>query len=156
MTTQTAPAETGDARRGIAPFFAPLQREFDRVMADFSGIDFSDMFGATPRMDIRERDGAVEVTVELPGLSAKDVHIELEDDLLTISGEKKSQSETRDDGFRLVERRYGRFSRSARLPAGVKADQIKASLDQGVLTIIAPVDAKAGSRKAVAIPVKSA
>ena len=154
MTNPPAPAAPSPAR-GVAPFFAPLQREFDRVLADFSGFDLSDMFGPSPRMDLRETDDGVELTAELPGLTEDDVHIDLQDDLLTISGEKKSSTETHDKGYRMVERRYGSFSRSVRLPAGVKADGVKASLKQGVLTVTAPLDADAAARK-VAIPVKRA
>ncbi|HYD27702.1 Hsp20/alpha crystallin family protein [Brevundimonas sp.] len=154
MSAQSAPAASSPAR-GVAPFFAPLQREFDRVLADFSGFDLSDRFGLSPRMDMRETEAGVELTVELPGLTESDVHIDLEDDVLTVSGEKKSSAESQDKGFRMVERRYGAFSRSVRLPAGVKSDAIKASLKQGVLTITAPLDAGAAARKR-AIPVKSA
>lgn len=154
MTNQTAPSAPSPVR-GVAPFFAPLQREFDRVLADFSGFDLSDVFGPSPRMDLRETEGGVELTAELPGLTEDDIHIDLEDDVLTVSGEKKSSTETRDKGFRMVERRYGSFSRSVRLPAGVKAEGIKASLKQGVLTVTAPLDAGAAARK-IAIPIKGA
>lgn len=154
MTAQPVPPASPPAR-GVAPFFAPLQRELDRVLADFSGFDLSDRFGLSPRMDMRETDAGVELTVELPGLTEDDVHIDLEDDILTVSGEKKSSAESHDKGFRMVERRYGAFSRSVRLPAGVKSDAIKASLKQGVLTVTAPMDAGAAARK-LAIPVKSA
>lgn len=154
MTNRPAPTTPSPAR-GVAPFFAPLQRELDRVLADFSGFDLSDVFGPSPRMDLRETEGRVELTAELPGLTEDDIHIDLEDDVLTVSGEKKSSAETHDKGFRMVERRYGSFSRSVRLPAGVKADGIKASLKQGVLTVTAPLEAGAAARK-VAIPIKGA
>jgi HSP20 family protein len=152
MNTPSTPTP---AVRGVAPFFAPLQREFDRVLADFSGFDLSDVFGPSPRMDMRETDGAVELTVELPGMTEDDIHIDLEDEVLTVSGEKKSSTETHDKGVRMVERRYGSFSRSVRLPGAVKADGIKASLKQGVLTVTAPLDAGAANRK-IPIPIKSA
>lgn len=155
MTAQPAPAVRPAPVRGVAPFFAPLQRELDRVLADFSGFDLADVFGPSPRMDMREADGAVELTVELPGLTEDDIHIDLEDDVLTVSGEKKSSSESHDKGVRMVERRYGSFSRSVRLPAAVKADGITASLKQGVLTVTAPLDADAPARK-IPIPIKSA
>lgn len=155
MTAQPAPPAAPAPVRGVAPFFAPLQREFDRVLADFSGFDLSDVFGPSPRMDMREADGAVELTVELPGLTEDDIHIDLEDDVLTVSGEKKSSAETHDKGFRMVERRYGSFSRSVRLPGAVKSDGIKASLKQGVLTVTAPLDPGATARK-IPIPIKSA
>ena len=155
MNSQSAPTSAPSPVRGVAPFFAPLQREFDRVLADFSGFDLSDVFGPSPRMDMREADGAVELTVELPGMTEDDIHIDLEDDVLTVSGEKKSSTETHDKGVRMVERRYGSFSRSVRLPGAVKADGIKASLKQGVLTVTAPLDGGASSRK-IPIPIKSA
>ncbi len=152
MNAQSSPV--APTTRGVAPFLAPLQREFDRVLADFNGFDIGEMFGPSPRMDLREVEGGIELTAELPGLDEKDVRIDFQDDVLTISGEKKTASESRDDGMRMVERRYGAFSRSVRLPAGVKADKIKASLKQGVLTVTAPVDAAAQNRT-VRIPVKS-
>jgi HSP20 family protein len=151
MATQTRSAVTAPLR-GVPAFFAPLQREFDRVMADFSGLDLPDMPGPSPRMDLREADGVVELTAELPGLSRDDVHIDLQNDILTISGEKKVSSETREKDYRMVERRYGAFSRSIRLPASVKPSDIKAKLDHGVLTVTAPVEKAPGSGK-VTIPV---
>ena len=72
------------APRGVALFLAPLQREFDRILTDFSGFDLSDMFAPSPRMDLHEADGAIELTAELPGLARDDVRIDLQDDVLTI------------------------------------------------------------------------
>lgn len=153
MNVQTSP--TASSARGVTPFFAPLQREFDRVRAEFGGFDLAEMFGPTPRMDLRESEDRFELTVELPGLTEKDVKVEFRDDVLTVSGEKKSASETEEKGVRMLERRYGAFSRSVTLPAGVKAGEIKATLKDGVLTVVAPFDPAAGGSK-VAIPVKSA
>lgn len=155
MTSQPTPTAPSTPVRGVTPFFAPLQRELDRVLSDFSGLDPSGVFGPSPRMDMREIDGVVELTVELPGLTEDDIHIDLEDDVLTISGEKKSSTEAHDKGFRMVERRYGSFSRSVRLPGPVKADGIKAMLRQGVLTVTTPLDVEATARK-IPIPIKSA
>lgn len=154
MTASSTPAPAPSATRGVAPFFAPLQREFDRVLGEFGGFDLTERFGPSPRLDLREIEGALELTVELPGLRENDVHIDVQDDVLTVSGEKKSSAESHDKGVRIVERRYGAFSRSVRLPSGVKADGIKASLDQGVLTVVVPLDVEAADRK-VRIPVKS-
>ncbi|OGN44899.1 MAG: hypothetical protein A2623_01835 [Caulobacterales bacterium RIFCSPHIGHO2_01_FULL_70_19] len=153
MNVQTSPAAT--TARGVAPFFAPLQREFDRMRAELGGFDLSEMFGPSPRMDLRESDDSVELSVELPGLTEKDVKVEFRDDVLTVSGEKKSTSESEEKGVRMLERRYGAFSRSVSLPTGVKADEIKATLKDGVLTVVAPFDPAAGGRK-VEIQVKGA
>jgi HSP20 family protein len=153
MNVQTTPSAA--PARGIAPFFAPLQREFDRMRAEFGGFDLAEAFGPSPRMDMRETEDRVELTVELPGLSEKDVRVEFRDDVLTVSGEKKSTSESEEKGVRMLERRYGAFSRSVSLPAGVKAEEIKATLKDGVLTVVAPFDPAAGGRK-VEVQVKSA
>ena len=125
------------------------------MLGEFGGFDLTERFGPSPRMDQREIDGGLELTVELPGLNEDDVRIEVQDDVLTVSGEKKSATESHDKGLRIVERRYGAFSRSVRLPAGVKVDAIEAGLDQGVLTVTVPLDGQAADRK-VRIPVKSA
>lgn len=155
MTASSTPAPAPSPARGVAPFFAPLQREFDRMLGEFGGFDLTERFGPSPRMDLREIDGGLELTVELPGMREDDVRIEVQDDVLTVSGEKKSATQSHDKGLRIVERRYGAFSRSVRLPAGVKAEAIKAGLDQGVLTVTVPLDGQAADRK-VRVPVKSA
>lgn len=155
MTAQPSPVPAPVAARGISPFFAPLQRELDRMLGEFGGFDLTERFGPSPRMDLREVEGGLELTVELPGLKEEDLHIDVEENLLTVSGEKKSASEFHDRGMHIVERRYGRFSRSVSLPAGVKSEAIKASLDDGVLTVVIPRDAPAADRK-VQIPIQSA
>lgn len=153
MTSQSqTPAATPG--RSVAPFFAPLQREFDRVLAEFGSFDMADMFGPSPRMDLRETDQGVELTVEVPGLSQDDLRIEVDGDILTVSGEKKTAAETEEKGFRITERRHGRFSRSVRLPAAVEPDKVRASLAQGVLTVTAAVDGADRDRK-VQIPIKA-
>ena len=154
MTAKNTPGAPSTPARHVAPFFAPLQRELDRVISEFGSFEMPDLFAPSPRMDLRETDGGIELTVELPGLSEQDVQVELEDDLLTVSGEKKSTSEESGKGFRSIERRYGSFSRSVRLPAGVQPDQVKASLKAGVLTVTAPRGAADTGRK-VAIPIKA-
>lgn len=152
MTDPSSQAVTSPSHRH-APFFAPLQREFDRMMSEFDGFDLGESFGPSPRIDMRTGEGAIELTAELPGMTEDDIRIELQDDVLTLSGEKKASSERRGKDYRMVERRYGAFSRSVRLPAEVKADQIAASLKHGVLTITAPLSPEAAERT-VTIPVK--
>ncbi len=140
------------APRAAASFFAPIQREIDRVFADFGEFNLPDVFGPTPRMDVAETDQGVELSLELPGLSADDVKIAVEDGVMTISGEKKSETDEKAKGYRVVERRYGSFSRSLRLPQGVEADKVKASLKNGVLRIEAPKAPGAVGRQ-VTVPV---
>ena len=143
------------ARTGAISLFSPrnemfgnLQREIDSLFEDFTrGFE---RFGATvlsPRVDVAETEGAVEITAELPGLEAKDVEIGLSEDLLTISGEKRSEFEKADKHRRVSERSYGAFSRTIQLPPGVDADKITATMDKGVLKISAPRGPSIETRK---------
>ena len=91
-----------------------------------------------PALDISERKDAYLVTVELPGVEADDLDITLEDGLLTIQGERQFTSESSEQQFHRIERRYGAFRRSITLPAQVQAEQIEASFENGVLQIVVP------------------
>jgi HSP20 family protein len=91
-----------------------------------------------PAMDVVETGEHFVLRADLPGLSENDVNIELEDNVLTISGERKSEHEQRDEGYYRVERAFGSFSRSLTLPEGVNADGIQASFDSGVLEVRIP------------------
>lgn len=140
-------------QRSATTALAPIQREFNRLFDDLAnGWSAFAEFELTPRMDVHETGSAVELTVELPGIALNDVKIELEDDVLTISGEKKSEKETKDKNCRVSERTYGAFSRSITLPRSVDADKIKASMADGVLTIVAP---KNGVSTAKAIKIQA-
>ena len=123
--------------REAGSLFAPLQREIDRLFADF-GRSLGHFAGDAPSLDYAETADGVELKLDVPGYKDEDIAVTLEGDVLTISG--KTASKTEEDGktYRLVERRSGSFSRSVLLPAGVDGDQIKASLADGVLTIAAP------------------
>ncbi|MBB2962570.1 Hsp20/alpha crystallin family protein [Methylobacterium sp. R2-1] len=94
--------------------------------------------GAVPRMDVVEKDGKVEITAELPGLTRDDVKVELADDTLVISGEKRQEKEQTEGARKVTERSYGAFVRSLELPVGIKAEDIQASMDKGVLTVTLP------------------
>jgi HSP20 family protein len=91
-----------------------------------------------PALDISERKDAYLVTVELSGVEADDLEITLEDGLLTIQGERHFAHDSSEQQFHRVERRYGAFRRSITLPAQVRAEQIEASFDNGVLQILVP------------------
>jgi HSP20 family protein len=100
-----------------------------------------------PALDISERKDAYLVTVELPGVEAEDLEITLEDGLLTIQGERHSTQESSEQQFHRVERRYGAFRRSITLPAQVRAEQIEASFENGVLQIVVPKMEEAKPRR---------
>jgi len=91
-----------------------------------------------PALDISERKDAYLVNVELPGLKPEDLDITMEDGLLTIQGERQFTSESSEQQFHRVERRYGAFRRSITLPAHVMAEGIQASFEGGVLQILVP------------------
>jgi HSP20 family protein len=91
-----------------------------------------------PALDVVERDDAYVLRADLPGLAQEDVKIEVEDNVLTISGERKSETDTTEGSYRRVERAFGSFSRRLQLPEGVDADAIAASFDKGVLEISIP------------------
>jgi HSP20 family protein len=91
-----------------------------------------------PALDISERKDAYLVTVELPGLKPEDLDLTMEDGLLTIKGERQFTSESSEQQFHRVERRYGAFRRSITLPAHVMAEGIQASFEDGVLQIMVP------------------
>jgi HSP20 family protein len=92
----------------------------------------------TPAMDVVETDDHFVLRADLPGLSENDVKIEVDDKVLTISGERKSEHEQSSKGYYRVERSFGSFSRSLTLPEGVDADAIQASFDSGVLEVQIP------------------
>jgi HSP20 family protein len=105
-----------------------------------------------PAMDLVETDEAFVLRADLPGLAEGDVNIELEDNVLTVSGERKSEHEQRKEGYYRVERASGSFSRSLTLPEGVNPEGIEASFDRGVLEVRIPKPEERKPRK-VAISV---
>jgi HSP20 family protein len=142
------------AGRSEVGMFDTLQREIDRVFADFTrAFPRFTSRDLMPNIDVTETDKEIEITAELPGLEEKDVQINLADNVLTIKGEKKAEKEEKDKSYRLVERSYGAFSRSLELPAGVNPDAIKANISKGVLKVSVPKPAPAQTKK---IEVKAA
>jgi HSP20 family protein len=111
--------------------------------------------GIAPAVDVVEKDGAYEITAELPGMDEKNIDIKLSNGTLTIRGEKKEETEERRKDYFLSERRFGSFMRSFQIPAGVDAEKIDASFAKGVLTVTLPKTAEAqqGEKK---IDVKTA
>lgn len=92
----------------------------------------------TPSIDVAETDDKITVTVELPGIDQKEVDIAITDDVLTLKGEKKEEKEVKEKNYHRIERSYGSFQRSVRLPTSVKADKAKAAYKDGILTITVP------------------
>jgi HSP20 family protein len=136
VTRFTNPTET----------FAPLFEEFLRPVA--RGNNGRGLLSA-PEADVVETERDLMVVVDVPGCSPNDIELVLENNLLTISGERKPQWKEGDDrkAFHLAERRYGRFSRAFVLPRDVDQDGIQARFENGVLTVSIPKSEKARRRR---------
>ena len=91
-----------------------------------------------PAMDLVETEEEFVLRADLPGMSEEDVKIEIEDTVLSIAGERKTEHEERDQGFYRLERAFGTFQRSLTLPKGVNAEAVSASFDRGVLEVRIP------------------
>jgi HSP20 family protein len=121
-----------------------MNRLFDDV---FRGFDDSRFWGgraAWPSVDVEETAKEYRVTAELPGLEERDVEVLLEDGLLTVRGEKKHETETRNRSY--SERFYGRFERQITLDRDVDDSAVKATFKNGVLTVTVPKDSRAVER----------
>lgn len=140
-----------------------LHRSIDRLFADaWSGSFAPSLLSETwttgrltPRLDVHEDDKAFHVSVELPGLSDKDVAVTVAERVLTIRGEKKEEKEKKDKDVFRQERAYGSFRRTIELPSGVDSDEIAATFKDGVLTIDLP-KTKQAQDHVKQIPVKAA
>lgn len=114
-----------------------LQNELNKVFGEFFPRRPTDIFESWyPAVDIVENE--VIVKAELPGLKQEDVKVSLNNDLLTIKGEKKQEKEEEGKNFHRIERSYGSFNRSFTLPSKVKADKVKAAYKNGILEITLP------------------
>ena len=92
------------------------------------------------RLDIHESPDSNQITAtfELPGLKKSDVNIDVQDGRLVVSGQTAVDTEKKDEGYHLRERRFGRFSRTIPLPRGVKPEEIAAKMEDGVLSVVFP------------------
>lgn len=133
---------------------APLAR-FQDEMNDLFGRFFEDwpLAGLSrngswfPALDIAEREDAVVVKAEIPGMKREDLDISVQDNHLTLSGEKKESEEHTEGEYYHSERRYGTFRREIPLPRGVDADNVEATYQDGVLTVTLPKSEEAKPRK---------
>src|SRR3954454_18498523 len=119
-----------------------LQSEMNRVLNTFfdtptggNGNGGGGLRRWVPAMDLVETEDHFVLKADLPGLDADDVNLEVEDGVLTVSGERRIEHETKKEGFYRLERASGQFRRSLTLPDGVNPDQIAAAFDKGVLEI---------------------
>jgi HSP20 family protein len=126
-----------------------LHREIDRLFNEFSQVvaPNSGLANLVPNIEITETDKALEVSAEMPGLERDDVNISIDDDTLTIRGEKKVEQDQKDKNVQLSERVYGAFLRVLQLPPGIDPSTVEATMSNGVLKIVIPKPAKPEPKK---------
>jgi HSP20 family protein len=129
----------------------PSRRRFGRLLDEIFGELPAARGALAPALDITESENEYVVTVELPGVKKEDLSVELNEGVLSIHGEKKSEREEKKERTHWVERSYGSFSRAFTLPPNVAGDRIDASFQDGVLTLRL---AKAEAAKPKTIAVK--
>jgi HSP20 family protein len=128
-------SELGDLRgRLIDELFEGRQREW------------------SPAIDVVRENGDLVVRADVPGIKPEEVKIEVEDDILTVSGEHEERKEEKDKNFLRRERRYGSFSRSMTLPPGVEAKKIKAKTHDGIVEVTIPLPQEAKKEKVKITP----
>lgn len=125
--------------------FLSFHKDMDLFLGDFlRGFDVAPQSDVTagryvPRVDLVDKDKEIVVSAELPGLEEKNIDISLEDDVLTIKGEKKQESETKENHYYRLERSHGTFHREVNLPSDtVDSEKVEASFKNGILTIRLP------------------
>jgi HSP20 family protein len=140
--------------------FSLLKQEMDSLFDNFyRGFDiepFESRLGAfSPKVDVTESDKEIKISAELPGMEEKDIDVSLQNDMLTIKGEKKEEKEDKGKDYYKMERSYGSFSRTIPLPVEVETDKVDARFKNGLLSITLPKTAKAvAETKKIAVKVE--
>ena len=128
-----------------------IKSEMDRVWDSFFATKPAVKAGEGgewfPSLDVTETKNDILVKAEIPGMDPKDIDISLNNDILTIKGEKKQEKEEKEENYHLIERSYGKFVRSVKLPGEVKSDKINASYKNGVLNITLPKSEEAKKKE---------
>ena len=115
-----------------------LHHEMHKLFDDLGGEEKEEGFGRgawVPKVNINERNSDFVVTVDLPGIRKEDISINLENNMLTINGERKFEIEEKKDSYHRVEKQYGRFSRAFRLPQSVNENGVSAEYNNGELIV---------------------
>jgi HSP20 family protein len=122
-----------------------MEELFARTLGE--GTDLWPVDRVTPSLDLAETDSMLEVRMDIPGMEAKDIDIQVNANVLTVSGERKEEREEKGKTYHRVERRVGAFSRSVALPCPVKEDGVDAQYKNGILTVKLPKTEEANARK---------
>ena len=123
----------------------------DRFLNDTVTRAGGSAYGFVPRVDVAEDEKAFEIHMAVPGLSKEDFKIELNENELTISGERKFSKEKKESNFRSVETQYGKFSRTFTLPENVDGQKIQAQYESGMLVLTLPKDEKKAVRQSIKV-----
>ncbi len=161
-TTDVARTDAEPVRHRVELFDAmrhDLERVFDRFERGWpffarNGAGGSSMSGGVmdAALDVRDEGNRIVIEADLPGIDEKDVQVTLNDGVLTIKGERKSEHEEKKDAYHIAERSFGRFERSLRLPQTIDENAIEATFEKGVLHVVAPKRADAvKSQRQIAI-----
>ena len=139
---------------GLGTGLGTLKQEMDRLFDRFFEPrleEVSAFAGWAPKLDVSETKDALVVKVETAGVDPKDIQISLQEQLLTIKGDKHQEKEEKDEQYHRMERSYGSFARSIRLPVPVDAQKVDANFKNGLLTVTLP---KTPAAKGTTIPIK--
>lgn len=113
-----------------------MNRLFNQPMTSLYGDEESLTAGSfVPPVDVYEDEQSIQLKMEVPGIDEKDIDVRLENNMLTVHGERKFSKETKEENYRRIERRYGSFSRSFTLPSTVSTEDVQAHYDKGILSI---------------------
>lgn len=136
-----------DPFRDLVSIHDELNRRFGRTFDGTESLRPTAAGSWMPSMDVVETEDRIVATLELPGIEPEDVEVSVEDSTLTVSGSREFSDEVKEENVHRLERRYGSFTRSIRLPQTVDTDGVEASFDKGVLTIEVPKVEQAKPRK---------
>jgi HSP20 family protein len=127
--------------------FATLQNRINRVFREAYTPEGHDETLTTssfaPAVDVYEDEHSVTLKIEVPGIEEKDIDVRIENNTLTVHGERKIEKEEKEENYRRVERQYGSFTRTFNLPTTVDSEKVSANYDKGVLKIALPKKAEA-------------
>ena len=113
-------------------FESPFDSVFGNLAADRSDRRWA------PAVDVKETEDAYTVEADLPGLSKEEIDLQIEDNVVTLRGERNAESKEEKDGYHVYERRSGKFERSFKIPNGFDAAEVKAAYENGVLRVTLP------------------
>jgi len=122
--------------------YLPVFSDIDFFDGFFNSLDLSSLFGSkgnlVPDFDVSETEKEYVMSGEIPGIDPKDLHITLTNGIITIKGEKKKETEDSEENYHCIERHYGSFERSFRIPDKVKTDELDAQYKDGILKLTLP------------------